>query len=85
MKHLIGSHDIAFITIDTLRYDVAAELAARAGTPYLATVLPGGRWERRHSPSSFTYAAHHAFCSASFTIKGHLIPVISKCSDLMQS
>jgi hypothetical protein len=61
MKHLIGSHDIAFITIDTLRYDVAAELAARAGTPYLATVLPGGRWERRHSPSSFTYAAHHAF------------------------
>ena len=57
MRHLIGSHDIAFITIDTLRYDVAAS----SHTPCLASVLPGGVWEKRHSPASFTYAAHHAF------------------------
>ncbi len=61
MKHLIGSHDVALITIDALRYDIAADLLERGGTPYLATVLPDGQWERRHSPASFTYAAHHAF------------------------
>ncbi|AGZ39015.1 STM4013/SEN3800 family hydrolase [Actinoplanes friuliensis] len=61
MRQLIGSHDFLMITLDTLRYDVAAELAAAGRTPELAKVLPGGRWERRHSPASFTYAAHHAF------------------------
>jgi Sulfatase len=58
---LIGSHDVALVTLDTLRYDVAAECAATGRTPNLARVLPGGRWERRHTPASFTYAAHHAF------------------------
>ncbi|GLW34097.1 STM4013/SEN3800 family hydrolase [Actinoplanes regularis] len=61
MRSLIGSHDILMVTLDTLRYDVAAELAATGRTPALARVLPDGRWERRHSPASFTYAAHHAF------------------------
>lgn len=58
---MIGSHDILMVTLDTLRYDVAAEQAAAGRTPHLARALPGGRWERRHSPASFTYAAHHAF------------------------
>ncbi|AEV83290.1 hypothetical protein ACWT_2268 [Actinoplanes sp. SE50] len=61
MRTLIGSHDILMVTLDTLRYDVAAELAATGRTPHLSRVLPGGRWERRQSPASFTYAAHHAF------------------------
>jgi hypothetical protein len=61
MRSLIGTHDILMVTLDTLRYDVAAELAAAGRTPHLARVLPGGAWERRHSPASFTYAAHHAF------------------------
>ncbi len=58
---LIGTHDVLMVTLDTLRYDVADE-AQRAGlTPNLAAVLPGGAWELRHTPGSFTYAAHHAF------------------------
>ena len=61
MRALIGSHDLLFVTLDTLRYDVAAAALAEGRTPTLARVLPGGRWERRHSPASFTYAAHHAF------------------------
>jgi hypothetical protein len=63
MKALIDTHDVLFVTLDTLRYDVAAESLAAGRTPALAGVLPGGRWERRHSPASFTYAAHHAFFS----------------------
>lgn len=61
MKQLIGSHDLLFVTLDTLRHDVAAELAAAGRTPNLAGLLPGGQWERRHTPASFTYAAHQAF------------------------
>jgi hypothetical protein len=58
---LVGSHDILFITLDSLRYDVACAALAAGQTPTLAAVLPGGRWEERHSPGSFTYAAHQAF------------------------
>ena len=61
MRDLIGSHDILMVTLDTLRHDVAASALAAGRTPNLARVLPGGRWERRHTPASFTYAAHHAF------------------------
>ncbi|MBC6459040.1 STM4013/SEN3800 family hydrolase [Actinomadura sp. HBU206391] len=61
MNALIGGHDVLLVTLDTLRYDVAAELAAAGRTPTLTHHLPGGRWERRHTPGSFTYAAHAAF------------------------
>jgi hypothetical protein len=61
VRRLLGTHDIALVTLDTLRYDVAAKVLAEGRTPCLAGVLPGGRWELRHTPASFTYAAHHAF------------------------
>ena len=61
MNRVIGRHDLLFVTLDTLRYDVAVELVATGRTPTLAGALPGGVWQRRHTPASFTYAAHHAF------------------------
>jgi hypothetical protein len=60
-RELIGTHDVLFVTLDTLRYDVARDALAAGQTPNLAALLPGGRWEERHSPATFTYAAHHAF------------------------
>lgn len=60
-NELIGTHDILFATLDTLRYDVAQEALRRGRTPNLAALLPGGRWQKRHSPGNFTYAAHQAF------------------------
>ncbi|MDP9795379.1 hypothetical protein J2S43_003891 [Catenuloplanes nepalensis] len=60
MRGLIPGHDLLLVTLDTLRFDVAARLHAAGRTPGLAGRLPGG-WERRHTPASFTYAAHHAF------------------------
>lgn len=59
-RELIGTHNILFITLDTLRYDVAARALQQGRTPNLAALLPTG-WEARHTPGSFTYAAHHAF------------------------
>ncbi|GET41648.1 STM4013/SEN3800 family hydrolase [Microseira wollei] len=61
VNQIVGTHDIAFITLDTLRYDVAKNLLAQGRTPNLAAVLPAGGWEERHSPGNFTYAAHQAF------------------------
>ena len=58
---LVGTHDILFITLDTLRFDVAETALARGMPPHLARLLPGGRWELRHTPATFTYAAHQAF------------------------
>lgn len=60
MSEVVGSHDLLLVTLDTLRYDVAAELAAAGRIPHLARHLPGGVWEERHAPGSFTYASHQA-------------------------
>jgi len=60
-SELLGSHDILFMTLDTLRYDVAQEELRAERTPNLAALLPGKTWEKRHSPGSFTYSAHQAF------------------------
>jgi len=57
----VGTHDLLFVILDTLRYDVARDELAAGRTPTLAGVLPGGRWEERHSPGNFTYSAHAAF------------------------
>jgi len=60
-NQVIGTSDILFITLDTLRYDVARDLFAQKRTPNLAAILPPTGWEERHSPGNFTYAAHQAF------------------------
>ena len=61
MNRVVGTHDLVLITLDTLRHDVAQAEFERGHLPVLARHLPPGGWERRHSPASFTYAAHHAF------------------------
>jgi membrane-anchored protein YejM (alkaline phosphatase superfamily) len=61
INQIVGTHDVLFITLDTLRYDVARDLLAQGRTPNLAEVLPESGWQERHSPGNFTYAAHHAF------------------------
>src|SRR4051812_39109133 len=60
-RALIGSHDLLFVTVDTLRYDVARDSLKAGRTPTIGALLPGGVWEERHSPGNFTYAAHQAF------------------------
>lgn len=60
-NRLVGTHDVLFVTLDTLRYDVAADLHANGRTPHLSAVMPAGGWEKRHTPGSFTFAAHAAF------------------------
>ncbi len=62
-NHCVGSHNIVFLSFDTLRYDVAYQAMHQGRTPFLQQLLPDGQWEKRHTPATFTYAAHHAFFS----------------------
>lgn len=61
MNEIVGNSDIVFITLDTLRYDVAQQLWEAGNLPNFSKWLSPNGWEKRHSPGSFTYAAHHAF------------------------
>ena len=60
MNQLCRTHDLLILVIDTLRFDVAVAEGNAGRTPNLSKLLPGG-WQERHSPGSFTYAAHQAF------------------------
>jgi hypothetical protein len=60
MRAVVGTHDLLFVTLDTLRYDVARRAFERGRTPSFAALFPNG-WEERHSPSTFTFGAHAAF------------------------
>ncbi len=59
-KDWVGRANVLWLTFDTLRYDVAKEAMDQGQTPFLSALLPQG-WEARHSPGSFTFAAHQAF------------------------
>ncbi len=61
MLNHVGRSNILFATLDTLRYDVAQAMYESGQLPNLARCLPSSGWERRHTPATFTYAAHHAF------------------------
>ncbi len=60
MKEIAETMDILFITLDSLRFDVANRLFNDGKTPNLAYCFPEG-WQKCHSPGSFTFAAHQAF------------------------
>lgn len=61
MHDIVSSHDVVLITLDTLRFDVAQAEFAAGRLPHLARYLSPQGWEERHTPGTFTYAAHCAF------------------------
>lgn len=60
MNAIIATHDLLWMVLDSLRWDVAAREWADGGIPNLRRLTPEG-WERRHTPGSFTLPAHTAF------------------------
>lgn len=61
MNRIIPGHDLLWLVLDSLRYDVAQAEWQAGRTPHLARLAGPGGWERRHSPGSFTFPAHQAF------------------------
>ncbi len=64
MNGIVGDYDIVFLTLDTLRFDVAHQELEAGRLPVLGQYF--SQWEERHSPGSFTYASHQAFFSGFF-------------------
>lgn len=60
MNQIVGSHDLAFVVLDALRFDVAHDEMQKGQTPNLSRLL-SGNWQKCHSPGSFTFASHSAF------------------------
>ncbi|MGD1841416.1 MAG: STM4013/SEN3800 family hydrolase [Thermonemataceae bacterium] len=61
-KDIIATQQhILWVTLDTLRYDVAQELFLAGKLPNFSRYLPATGWVKRHTPGSFTFAAHQAF------------------------
>lgn len=64
LKGGFGRRDLVLVTIDALRYDVAAACLAQGRTPTLAGLV--GAWQRRYSPATFTLPAHEAIFAGFF-------------------
>lgn len=60
MNQVVGSCDILFLCLDTLRYDIAVQEQNLGNTPVLNQY---GAWEKRQTCGNFTYPAHQAFFS----------------------
>ncbi len=60
MNEIAEKMDILFITLDSLRFDVAEMLFKKGLTPHLEQYCPEG-WQKCHAPGSFTFASHQAF------------------------
>lgn len=61
LNQRLPHYDVVFITLDTLRYDVAQQAWELGQLPHFSRWLSPKGWEKRHTPGSFTYAAHQAF------------------------
>ncbi len=70
MNLICRTHDLLLLVLDTLRFDVAKAEWEAGRIPNFAKLLPHG-WEERHSPGSFTYAAHQAFFAGFLPTPAH--------------
>ncbi|MDE7204103.1 MAG: STM4013/SEN3800 family hydrolase [Lachnospiraceae bacterium] len=72
MTQVVGTSDILFVCLDTLRYDVAVQEEASGGTPVLNQYGP---WQKCQAPGNFTYPSHHAmfagFLPCRYEAKNH--------------
>jgi hypothetical protein len=57
MNEIVNTHDVLFVCLDTLRYDVALEEQEKNNTPNLNKY---GKWQKCHAPGNFTYPSHLA-------------------------
>lgn len=60
MNEIVKSMNILFITLDSLRFDVADDAFKNNLLPNCKNYFPDG-WQKCHTSGSFTYAAHQAF------------------------
>ncbi|MBU5225949.1 STM4013/SEN3800 family hydrolase [Clostridium senegalense] len=75
MNEVVGTHDILFVCLDTLRYDVAKEEEKKGTTPYINKY---GQWKKCHAPGNFTYPSHHAMFSGFLPSPAEPTPIMER-------
>lgn len=75
MNEIVGSHDILFVCLDTLRYDVAKEEQDKGTTPVLNRYGP---WQKRSAPGNFTYPSHHAMFAGFLPSVPEPVPLVEQ-------
>ncbi len=75
MNEIVGTHDILFICLDTLRYDVAKEEEDKNETPVLNQYGP---WKKCHAPGNFTYPSHFAMFSGFLPSPAEPTPLLQR-------
>lgn len=74
MNKIVGTHNILFVCIDSLRYDVAHRAEKEGATPVLNR---HGRWRKCQAPGNFTYPSHQAMFAG-------FLPVDTAVTDMKQ-
>lgn len=72
MNEIVGTHDILFVCLDTLRYDVAFEAQEAGETPHINQY---GKWGKCHASGNFTYPSHHAMFAG-------FLPLSMECKSM---
>lgn len=75
MSEIVGSHDILFVCLDTLRYDAAKEEEERGGTPVLNAYGP---WKKCHAPGNFTLPSHMAMFAGYLPSPAEYVPLMER-------
>jgi hypothetical protein len=61
MNEIVRTHDLLWLVLDSLRFDVADAETHAARLPHFTRLIGPAGWERRHTPGNFTLPAHQAF------------------------
>lgn len=75
MNEIVGTYDILFICLDTLRYDAAFEEQENSNTPILNKY---GKWKKCHASGNFTYPSHHAMFSGFLPSPVEFVPITKR-------
>lgn len=75
MNRIVGSHDIVFLCLDTLRYDVAMQEQENGGTPHLNRC---GEWQKRHAPGNYTFPSHMAMFIGNLPSPAEPVPLYER-------
>lgn len=61
MNLILPEHDLLWLVLDSLRFDVAEREWAIGGTPNLRRLIGESGWQRCHAPGNFTFPSHQSF------------------------
>lgn len=75
MNDVVKDHNIIFLCLDTLRFDIALQEEENGGTPNLNKY---GKWIKCHAPGNYTLPSHMAMFTGFFPSPVEPIPLFER-------